>query len=55
MRLRLLTASLLVAATLAGCAATPGPVANCFTLLEGGAPCDFQPVSRAGGGADGGS
>lgn len=55
MRVRLLSAFLLVAAALAGCASYTGPVANCFALMEGGAPCDFQPVPGAEGGADGGS
>lgn len=50
-----LLAALLLAATLAGCAPYAGPVANCFTLVEGDAPCDFQPLPGAAGGVDGGS
>ena len=49
MRVRLLTALVLATATLAGCATPSGPVANCFALVEGGAPCDFQPVPGSEG------
>ena len=50
---RSLLAALLVAATLAGCAPYPGPVANCFTLVEGEGHCDFRPLPGASEGTDG--
>ena len=57
MRLRLLTALLLAAAagTLAGCEPYAGPTANCFSLVEGKAPCDFQALPGAQEGAGSGA
>jgi hypothetical protein len=54
MRRNLLTA-LLVGAALAGCAPYAGPVANCFSLVEGEGPCDFRPLPGATEGSDGSS